>query len=81
MMHGADLWLRAVAITPNDSVANTYPAYQITATGNLVLTPMLDNGLPGADITYTGCPVGMTIRFPALYIKSTGTTATVIGLV
>lgn len=82
MINGAqNLWNRAVPLTLADASPNTYPGYILTTTGTVTVTPMLDNGLPGADITFTAAPCGMIIPFPCLYVKSTGATATVAGLV
>jgi hypothetical protein len=74
------LYARGILLTNGDAVPNQYPAYMVATAGNVVMTPILDNGLAGADITFTALPAGTVIPFPGLFIK-TASTAVVVGLV
>ena len=61
--------------TPSDTVAQNYYGLLVGAAGNVVFK----SEASGADITITGAVAGQTIPGRVVLIKSTGTTATVLG--
>lgn len=70
----------AVTITKHDT--NAQPVglrgLYIGGTGDVALRAVDSS----ADVTFTACPVGLIIPVKAKYIRSTGTTATlIIGLI
>jgi sulfur carrier protein ThiS len=66
-------------IVPNDTAAlpKQPNALFVTATGNLVYRSPNST----ADVTLTGIPAWTTLPFGAQYVRATGTTATVLGLI
>lgn len=83
MLHAANqLFVGATPITPSNTAnSNRFPALYVVVAGNVVVTPQAADGQPGgADITITGALVGQLIPFGVTAVKSTGTTATVVGL-
>ncbi len=57
-------------------------AIQVAAAGNIVVkTPAVGTVPAQNTITITAAPVGSVFNFPIAQLMSTGTTATVIGLV
>lgn len=71
----------AVVLTKHDTNALARQPQQllIAAAGNLVFAAQ---GSPtsGSDITVTGAAAGQVLPIRIAYLRSTGTTATVVGL-
>lgn len=78
------LYRFGVPITPSDTVnSNSFPALYVAVGGNAVVTPRATDGSgagAAADITLTALPAGALIPFAVTAVKSTGTTASLVGL-
>lgn len=71
----------AVVLTKHDTnpLARQPQQLLIAAAGNLVFAAQ-GSPVTGADITITGAAAGQIIPVRVAYLRSTGTTATVVGL-
>lgn len=66
----------AVVVVPSDTAGNSFRAFLVTVTGNVVF-----KNVAGTSITLTAVPAFTLIPIATTLIMSTGTTATnIIGL-